>query len=204
MILIGQMDSPFARRVAVTLRHYGMPFERRALSVFADQDAVRGINPLGRVPALVLDDGETIIDSQMILDYLDETAGPEKTLTPVAGPDRRRVLQVVAVALGVSEKVVALNVETKRRQPGTTDSRIVKRFEDQAASALKFLDAMAPDPWFLGERLTQADVTAAVTVTHMAERRPEMFAPGAYPALAALRERAEALPAFLAAPFGDH
>jgi len=62
---------------------------------------------------------------------------------------------------------------------------------------------MAPDPWFLGGRLSQADVTATATITHMAERRPEMFAPGAYPALAGLREQAEALPAFRAQPFGD-
>ncbi|MFQ5764567.1 MAG: glutathione S-transferase family protein [Rhodospirillales bacterium] len=204
MILIGQMDSPFARRVAVTLNHYRLAFERRALSVFADQADVRGINPLGRVPALVLDSGETLIDSQMILDHLDEVAGPERALTPASGPDRRRVLRVVAVALGVAEKVVALNVETKRRASGTTDPRVVERFEGQAASALQWLDGIEPDPWFLGERLTQADVTATATLTHLAERRPEMFPADRYPALAALRTRAEALPAFQAAPFGEN
>lgn len=76
MILVGQMDSPFLRRVAVTMNFYGIPFERQSLSVFADQKALGAINPLGKVPALVLDDDEVLFDSQMILDYLDETAGP--------------------------------------------------------------------------------------------------------------------------------
>ena len=70
MILVGQYDSPFVRRVAVTLHHYGMPFERQVLSVFADAAAVRAVNPLGQVPALRLDDGETLFDSAAILDWL--------------------------------------------------------------------------------------------------------------------------------------
>ncbi len=203
MILIGQLDSPFARRVAVTMHHYGMPFERKALSVFANQADVRGINPLGRVPALVLDSGETLVDSTMILDHLDETAGPGRALTPAKGPDRRRVLLIVAVALGVAEKVVALNVETKRRAPGTTDPRIVQRFSEQSASALRWLEAQTPDPWFLGSAMTQADVTAAAMLTHLVNRQGHLFEAAAYPRLTALRERAEALPPFQAAPFID-
>lgn len=203
MILIGQLDSPFARRVAVTLHHYGMAFERKPLSVFAHQADVRGINPLGRVPALVLATGETLVDSTMILDYLDELAGPDRALTPARGPERRRVLLIVAVALGAAEKVVALNVETKRRAPGTTDPRIVQRFSEQSASALKWLEEQKPDPWFLGPRMTQADVTATAMLTHMVNRQKQLFGDGAYPMLRALRERAEALPPFRAAPFMD-
>ena len=77
MILVGQMDSPFVRRVAVTLNLYAMPFEREIISVYGDADAVRKINPLGKVPALVLEDGETLFDSQMIIDYLDEQASEQ-------------------------------------------------------------------------------------------------------------------------------
>lgn len=203
MILIGQLDSPFARRVAVTMNHYGMAFERKPLSVFANQADVRGINPLGRVPALVLDDGETLVDSTMILDYLDETAGPERALTPPNGPERRRVLLLVAVALGAAEKIVALNVETKRRAPGTTDARIVQRFSEQSASALRWLEEQKPDPWFLGPKMTQADVTATAMLTHVVNRQGQLFDAGAYPLLKSLRERAEALPPFQAAPFID-
>jgi glutathione S-transferase len=61
MILVGQYDSPFVRRVAITLHQYGLPFQRNTMSVFAD--GMAQINPLVRIPSLVLDDGETLVDS---------------------------------------------------------------------------------------------------------------------------------------------
>ena len=203
MILVGQMDSPFVRRVAVTMNHYGFPFERKPLSVFKDLKALSGINPLGKVPALILDDNETLFDSQMILDHLDETVGPDVSLTPPAGEDRRKILRVITVALGVSEKVVALNIETRLRAEGTTDPGMVRRFEGQVRSALDWLEAQKPDPWFMGDTMTQADVTATAVLTHMFEKRPELFPPETYPALAAVRDRAEALEIFKASTFEE-
>ena len=85
MILVGQLDSPFVRRVAATLSHYEMTFDRHVLSVFGDRDEVLRLNPLGKVPALIIDEGETLVDSAMIIDYLDELAGPARRLTPAAG-----------------------------------------------------------------------------------------------------------------------
>ncbi|MGL4592714.1 MAG: glutathione S-transferase N-terminal domain-containing protein, partial [Aestuariivirga sp.] len=74
MILVGQYDSPFVRRVAVTLHHYHMPFTRNTMSVFGDAKAMQKINPLIRVPSLILEGGETLIDSGAIIDALDEMA----------------------------------------------------------------------------------------------------------------------------------
>ena len=85
MILVGQYDSPFVRRVAVTLHLYGMPFTRNTLSVFSDAGEMARINPLVRIPSLVLDSGETLIDSAAILDTLDEMVGPGRALTPPSG-----------------------------------------------------------------------------------------------------------------------
>jgi glutathione S-transferase len=92
MILLGQYDSPFTRRVAVSMHMLGLAFERDTSSVFADADAVRRLNPLGRIPVLVLDDGEVLIDSGAILDHLDERVGPDRALTPPTGSARRREL----------------------------------------------------------------------------------------------------------------
>ena len=89
MILVGQYDSPFVRRVAVTLNLYGLPFGRRPSSVFKDFDAVLALNPLGKVPVLALDDGENLFDSRAILDYLDGLVEPERRLLPAAEPERR-------------------------------------------------------------------------------------------------------------------
>jgi glutathione S-transferase len=90
MILVGQYDSPYVRRVAVSLRLLGFGYEHDTRSVFADFDALRQVNPVGRIPSLVLDDGEVLIDSAAILDWLDRAVGPERALLPHDGPARRR------------------------------------------------------------------------------------------------------------------
>lgn len=203
MILVGQMDSPFVRRVAVSMNLYAMPFERNVISVYADAEAVRAVNPLGKVPALVLNDFETLFDSQMILDHLDEEAGPERALTPAKGKARRQVLASVAVALGLAEKVVALNFETNQRPAETIDDGVIARLETQVSSALGWLEGLRPAPWLCGDAMTQADVTAACALTHGVNRRPELFPAAAYPALAELRRRCEEISAFKASPFAE-
>ena len=100
MILIGQYDSPFVRRVGITLALYGLPFEHRPWSVFADGENVRAFNPLMRVPTLVLADDQVLIDSAGMIDALDDLVGPDRALCPRSGPLRRQTLSVVALAMG--------------------------------------------------------------------------------------------------------
>src|SRR5689334_2329113 len=89
MFLIGQYDSPFVRRVAIALRLYGLSFEHRPWSTFGDADKIAPYNPLRRVPTLVLDDGEALIESAIILEYLDELVGEgAKVTTPYWLGDR--------------------------------------------------------------------------------------------------------------------
>jgi glutathione S-transferase len=102
--LIDVNRSPFTRRVAITLHIYGIAFEQRPLSGFGNRTEVRSANPLGRIPALVLDDGETLVDSGAIIDHLDEVYGRERALTSVAGPGRRAVLKVSAIMMGACDK----------------------------------------------------------------------------------------------------
>src|SRR5260370_41364076 len=104
MILVGQYDSPYVRRVAVSLRVLGFDYEHDTRSVFGDFDSMRQTNPLARIPSLVFDDGEVLIDSAAILDWLDETVGPARALLPRAGPERRRALRLIALATGVVDK----------------------------------------------------------------------------------------------------
>ena len=86
MILIGQYDSPFVRRVGIALTLYRLPFEHRPWSTFADAEKIRPYNPLTRVPTLVLDDGEVLIESHSILDYLDSLMPAAERLFPAAEP----------------------------------------------------------------------------------------------------------------------
>src|SRR5512140_3183059 len=111
MILIGQYDSPFVRRAAIALRLYGLAFEHRPWSTFGDGDSIAPYNPLRRVPTLVLEDGEALIESTAILDYLDELAGPEKAMIARSGPQRRHALKICALAMGLGDKAVSLLYE---------------------------------------------------------------------------------------------
>ena len=143
MILVGQYDSPFGR-VAVAMNHYGIPFERRILSVFTDFPAMLTINPLGKVPVLELNDGEPLFDSRAILDYLDGLVPPDRRLVPSEEPDRRRVLRIEAISVGLAEKLYERGFEFARRDPSSRDARVVQRVERQILSALSWLRGAAP------------------------------------------------------------
>lgn len=196
MILVGQFDSPFVRRVALALRLYGLPFEHRPWSVFGDAQKVMGLNPLGRVPILILDDGEVVVDSAAILDHLDELAG-DGALVPPGGPARREALRVAAVATGLSERVVSLFYERHLTEhPGPI---LTRRLEERIASALAWLEAEVNarrGAWWRSGGPGHADIAVACAIRHLSESLPDLWDAAAHPALAALSARAEALPAF--------
>jgi glutathione S-transferase len=164
MLLIGVNRSPFTRRVAITLNIYGVPFEQRALSSFGDRAEVRASNPLGRIPALVLDSGETLIDSDAIIDHLDEVYGGDQPLTPCHGADRRAVLKVAAMMMGACEKCLHAAYEGNHRPPEKLHQPWIDDCMAQATNALAAIEAMIEpkQPYLLLKRLTQADVTAVV------------------------------------------
>jgi glutathione S-transferase len=164
MLLIGVNRSPFTRRVAITLNIYGMPFEQRALSGFEDRDEVRAANPLGRIPALVLDSGEVLVDSGAIIDHLDEVYGRDRALTPAAGADRRAVLKVAAMMMGACEKCLHAAYERNRRPPEKLHQPWIDDCIAQVTNTLAAVEAMVDpkEPYLLLGRLTQADVTAVV------------------------------------------
>jgi glutathione S-transferase len=196
MILVGQFDSPFVRRVAVTLNHYHMPFTRNPLSIFRNAADVQKINPLLRVPALVLMTGETLIDSHAIIDCLDEMAGPARALTPRHGPERRKVLHAVALASGTSEKVVQAFFEKLNHAPEHRNAAWEKRMHSQIAAGLTWLEGECGTPWYFDSKLSQADVMTACMIMHLKMRLPELFPLNKYPKLHALALHCETLDAF--------
>jgi hypothetical protein len=109
--LVGVNRSPFTRRVAITLQVYGIPYQQQPLSGFGNRADVRVSNPLGRIPALILDDGETLVDSAAIIDHLDEMYGRDRALIPSAGADRRSVLRITALMMGACDKGLAAAYE---------------------------------------------------------------------------------------------
>jgi glutathione S-transferase len=204
MLLIGCLDSPFVRRVAVSLHHYGFEFRRQPLLTFGHFDAVLKTNPLGKVPAMVLDDGQVLIDSSYILDHFDRLAAPERALTPSSGAGRTEVQQTVAVALGLAEKSVEYRTETIRRPAGKVHADAVERVARQIQSALEWLQRRVQrcaNGHLVLARLTQADVTTAIAVTNLRHKNAELLDATRFDALLRWSERIEELPALRAAPF---
>ena len=196
MILVGRYRSPYTRRVAVTLRLTGLPYERRIITAWDALDAVKAINPIGRVPALILDDGEVIGESSFIIDYLDQVAGPERALTPPSGPELLRVQQLVAMAMGTMDKMAMVVYEIRERPPDTRDPTWLDRNQQQVMSGLAALDRVVPSPWLTGETMTQADATTGVLFEFIRRTDPEMTPEGRFANLEALTRRCDDLPAF--------
>jgi glutathione S-transferase len=195
MILVGQYDSPYVRRVAVSLRLLGFEYQHDTRSVFADFDAMRRINPLGRIPSLVLDGGKTLIDSAAILDWLDETVGPERALLPRSGAERRRALRLIALATGAIDKAGAATYERVVRPAAARWPDWIVRCRTQARGAI---EALGAEPWSAGAGLDQAQITTACMIRYVRIADPELLPAGRYPALDALSERLEARPEFRA------
>lgn len=199
MILIGMFDSPFVRRVAVSMNVLGIAFEHRNWSVGKDFELIRQFNPLGRVPTLVLPDGEALIDSAAILDCLDEYAGPERALLPRSGKVRREALRILAVATGAAEKGVVQVYESAFRPPEKRHRPWMERCHAQMRAALSELDRLAQTrahAWLAGNRLSQPDITSTCVYTFLVDALALHDAPAAYPGLASLAGRCEALPEF--------
>jgi glutathione S-transferase len=198
MILIGQYDSPFVRRVAIALRLYGLPFEHRPWSTFGEGDKIAGFNPLRRVPTLVLDDGEALIESTAILDYLDELVGPEKAMISARGPQRRHALKICALATGLGDKAVSLVYERVLRKD--TSKLWVERCQAQIGGVIEVLEAERAamvTPFWFEERIGHADIAVACVLRFTTEAHPQLFDVARYPALAAHAARCEAMPAFV-------
>jgi glutathione S-transferase len=207
MLLIGQFDSPFVRRVAIALHHYGMAYEHRPWSVWAHADEVAKHNPLRRVPVLILDSGETLIESAAILDALDDLAtdanahADQKTLIARSGPERRATLRLCALAMGLADKAVSLLYERVLRQEGKRSAIWMDRCEAQIRETMALLESersLAPGPfWF--RALSHADIALTCALRFVSEAHPHLARDQAHPNLRAHAERCEATPLFQSA-----
>jgi glutathione S-transferase len=197
MFLIGQYDSPFVRRVAIAMRLYGLAFEHKPWSTFGDADKIAAYNPLTRVPTLVLDSGEALIESSIILDHLDQLVGEAKAMVAAHGAERRRQLRLCALAAGLGDKAVSLLYErVLRKEPLKL---WVERCEAQISGVLAVLEkerAAVKTPYLFGERIGHSDIALACMLRFTSEAHPHLFDAARYPALAAHASRCEALPPF--------
>ena len=196
MLLIGQYDSPFVRRVAVTLKLYDLPCRHAPLSAFGDVEEIARYNPLRRVPTLVFDDGVALTDSSAIVDAIDEMVGPHRPFLSRRGDDRRAMLRTCAFAAGVAEKAVSLVYERAFRD-GL--KMWVERCRAQVIDTLDLLErerAAARRDWLLGDTMSHADVLLATMHRFVSEALADQFVMDGWVALAEHAARCEALPEF--------
>lgn len=199
--LIGMFDSPFVRPVAISMKLFGMPFEHLNWSVGKDFDRIREYNPLGRVPTLVLDDGEALMEASAILDFLDERAGPERALLPKSGHERRTALRLIAIATGATEKGRDQMYERIYRPKEKWHEPWLARCRMQMHGALAELERHVAQSgatsWLVGGRMTRADIQVTCFFTLLTDSLAAEFKPGDYPALRAFVARCETLPEFV-------
>ena len=205
MKLIGMLDSPYVRRVAISLQLLGLPFEHRSISVFRGFDAFQRINPVVKAPTLVCDDGEVLMDSTLILDYAEALAAPRRSLMPAGIAERAHALRCIGLALTACEKGVQIIYERNLRPAEKQHEPWVDRVRGQLLAALAGLEAEpARRPLATrSEAIDQAGVTSAVAWHFTRELLPEIADGTLFRELAAYSAKAEALAEFAAAPHGD-
>lgn len=200
MQLIGMLDSPYVRRVAISMRLMEIPFTHRAVSVFRHLAEFQAINPVVKAPTLILDDGSTLMDSTLILDYLD-SLHPERSLMPKALPQRRHCLYLLGLALAAMEKSVQLVYEQQLRPEDKRHLPWQERVASQLTAAYSALEQAMTQQQPDINSLDQAGISIAVAWRFTRELLPQQLHWHDYPCLQQWSTQAEALPAFIATPF---
>ncbi|NWK78568.1 glutathione S-transferase family protein [Aquitalea sp. LB_tupeE] len=200
MQLIGMLDSPYVRRVAVSMHLMAIPFTHRAVSVFRHLAEFQTINPVVKAPTLILDDDSTLMDSTLILDYLD-TMHPERSLMPKALPQRQRALRLLGLALAAMEKSVQLAYEQNLRPEDKRHQPWQERISAQLLAAYGLLEKELGIEALSSTPLDQAGISIAIAWRFSREILPQQMVWDDFPLLQQWSAQAEAHPAFLAAPF---
>ena len=192
MKLVGMLDSPYVRRVAISLDLYGVDFEHEPLSVFRTFNEFAQINPVVKAPTLVLDDGTVLMDSSLILDYLEALAPADRKLLPQQPAALAKDLHVLGLALAACEKSVQIVYEHNLRPAEKLHAPWLERVSGQLLAAYALLDKQVGD----SEALTQASITAAVAWSFSQLTVASVVKADAFPNLQRHAERLEQHPAF--------
>jgi len=202
MRLIGMMDSPYVRRVAISLKFMGVPFTHEPVSVLRQFDAFARINPVVKAPTLVTDEGVVLMDSTLILDHVERLVPLERRLTPTDIRDHARAQRIIGLALAACEKAVQILYERNLRPVEKQHQPWIDRVRGQLLAAYGLLERElgSGESWVFKSRPLQADITAAVAWRFTAGPLADVVAAADHPALSQFSGRAEALPEFLSSP----
>ena len=200
--LIGMLDSPFVRRSAISLHCLGIPFEHLSISVFRTFTEFQRFNPVVKAPSLVLESGEVLMDSTLIIEYAEARAGGERSLMPRDQAGFRQALQVIGLSLAACEKGAQTIYERNLRPAEKQHGPWLERVGTQLLAACSQLETILRQDHRrpVTGALSQADITAAVAWKFIQDMAGDVVPAAAHPALAAFSEQAERLPEFMAYP----
>lgn len=201
MKLIGMLDSPYVRRVAISLEFLGVPFEHEAVSVFSTFEQFRSINPVVKAPSLVCDDGEVLMDSSLILQFIEATAAGGKSLWSRDPVELQHEFRAVGLALAACEKSVQTVYERNLRPEAAQYEPWLERVRGQLLAAYAGLEneVRRRQPAF-SEACNQAAITAAVAWQFTQSMLADIVPAAEHPALVGLSARMEHTPEFLKYP----
>lgn len=194
MQLVGMLDSPYVRRVAISLKRLNLPFEHRPLSVFRDFDAFSQINPIVKAPTLITDEGIVLVDSTLILEYL-EAVSAESLIPETSRP---QALRLIGLALMACDKTVQIVYERTLRPADKQHQPWLGRVTTQLQAAYGQLEQAANT--LTGEPLMQPEITVAVAWRFTQLYTADVITPATYPQLAKFSAQAETLPEFASTP----
>jgi glutathione S-transferase len=205
MQLIGMLDSPYVRRVAIVLLRLGLPFAHRPISLFRHIDAFRALSPTLKAPTLIADDGTALIDSTLIIDYVATLAPQAPSLTPRASRAQLRAARLTGLSLLVCEKAVQFHYERVLRPPEKQHEPWAARVRGQLTAALDAveLEINGGKGWLFEDRMMLADITLATAFAFTQAYLADIVDKAHYPAIATFSARAEQQSEFQAAPAED-
>jgi len=192
MKLWGMLDSPYVRRVAISLDVFGIEFEHEPLSVFSTFEAFAQINPVVKAPTLSLDDGTVLMDSTLIIDYFEATSAPATKLLPQQPQALGTALRTVGLALAACEKAVQVVYEHKLRPAQKLHQPWVERITRQLLAACHELETQITTAEPSREpRPDQAAISTAVAWSFIQLMVPDLVKSEDFPAIRALAESLE-------------
>ena len=198
MKLIGALTSPYVRKVRIVMAEKKLDYQFDLEDVWAS-DAILKSNPLGKVPCLVLDGGEAIFDSRVIVEYVD-TRSPVSRLIPDGNRERTEVRTWEALADGVLDAAILARLEqtwagrsAEQRSQAWVDRQLGKI--DAALAAMS--TGLADKPWCSGNHLTLADIAVGCAVGYLDFRFPTIAWRERHANLARLYDKLSARTSFI-------
>ena len=195
MKLITSLTSPYGRKVRVVLLEKKIPFQLQVENPWLPDSLVPGFNPLGKVPVLVLEGGESVFDSRVIVEYLDHVS-PVAHLIPGEPKSRMMVRGVEALADGVTDAAVAVYLERKRPADKQSADWLTLQEKTLFRGLEALSEALGEKPWYLGNSMTLADVACGCTLGYLNLRFPEIDWRTAHPNLEKLHDKLMARASF--------